>query len=433
MEYQNPKIADLDHCSAALILELDPAAPDFSDIPPAPLDRSAAEQVASHIADDIRGLFGGIDKLGMVAAGALYDQTELLRPGFPLLDALRDIFRGTLSRGGFVPQLIALGTTSGRFPIAAITPQRRPGSGPLLVLPFVFVGRKLNIATLSSNMENALLQTGTVSEATITAVQHAFGLRAVNMSYATAHDLCALLKVQLENSGFEPLWELLEHALFRRSGGKRVRLASGNCFLLTGNQVYAPYYTFDDWSQFGLGRDLDPEQLASAYGIWVRAHRQYALALSAYGLSVRPVLATPTLEQDDVEQALSAAGGMTTLEGDYFVETAERADSDTPERRLVITHQTLPDLGTLAYSVLALDQTERPLALEHYYPLSPHGVEAIVDHLIRRSDDFGIERRVLHPGALVFSPQGRCLESCDEPESSVDGYPSRFAQRKRPN
>lgn len=410
MEYQDPKIPELGQCSAVLTVELDPEtfAPDR--LPPGPLTREAAAQVAAQIGNDMQTLFGSLSDLSLVLPGALYDQTELLRPGFPLLDALDNIFRGTLVRGGYQPQVIALGSDSGAFPVATLNPARQPGAGPLLLLPFLFAGRKLKIMSLSSNLENSLLAQGTASEATVAAVQQAFGVQAVNMSYATVNDLCALLKVQLENSDFAPLWDLLEHALFQRAGVCRVALPGGNVYLLADGEVYALYYTFDDWAQFGPGREWPAAELANGYGAWVRAHRQYTLTLSAYGLPVHTLIANPTLEQADAEAALAAARAATPLEGAFMVETLERTNSDTQESRLVITNQYLPELGTLAYTVVALDTADRPLTLEHYYPLSPDGLSAIIDSLIQRSDDFGVARQVLHPRTLVYAADGRCLE-----------------------
>lgn len=414
MEYQDPKIPELGQCSAVLTVELDPETFSPDSLPPGPLDRESAARVAGHIAGDMQQLFGDLSDLSLVLPGALYDQTELLRPGFPILDALDNIFRGTLVRGGYKPQVIALGTDSGPFPVAVLNPACQPGAGPLLLLPFMFAGRKLKAMTLSSNLENTLLAQGTASEATIAAVQEAFGVQAVNMSYATVNDLCALLKVQLENSDFAPLWELLEHALFQRAGVCRVALPSGNVYLLADGAVYAPYYTFDDWAQFGPGRDLPAAELAEGYSQWVRCHRQYTLTLNAYGLPVHYLIASPSLEQDDAAAALVAAQAATPLGGDFVVETLERTPSDTQESRLIITNQYLPALGTLAYTVVALDAAGRPLTLEHYYPLSPHGLSAIIDSLIQRSDHFGVARQVMHPRTLVYSLDGRCLEPAND-------------------
>jgi len=313
-------------CSGALTIELALDRLDDPGIPTPPVSREAAAAIASRLAADLAGIVGGIERAGMVIPGALYDQTELLRPGFPLLQALEDVFRGTLGTGQFIPQLIALGAEAGGFPIAALNPQRR--SGPLLLLPFILVGLEDHIAALSHALEDRLLQSGKVSPDARAAVLQAFPLQARNMSYATVADLCALLQVQLEHSGFGELWRLLEHALFQRPGVNWVTLASGNSFLISGSEVYVPFYTFDDWAQIGPGRDREANGLAAGYGEWVRCYRQYVMTLTAYGLSVRIQLGDPELDGLDPDTALARMQARPALAGDYLV----RRDRGRPDR-----------------------------------------------------------------------------------------------------
>lgn len=272
---------ELAACSGVLTLELNtgPA----GSVPPGPVSRASATQIAEGIAADLGRLVPDLARFALVVPGALYDQTELLRPGFPLLAALDDVFRGTLLDGGFVPGLVALGSDDGRaFTLPALNPARQPGAGPLLMLPFSLLGRPGDITELSMQLENSLLQSGGVSVTTRQAVEAAFGLRAVNLSYATVGDLCALLKVQLEHAGFDGLWELLERALFRPQEPADVSLAPGNRFLMSEGTVWTPFWTFDDWAQIGPGQERPADALAAGYVEWVRTQRQYLMALSAW-------------------------------------------------------------------------------------------------------------------------------------------------------
>lgn len=398
---------ELASCSGVLTVELN----DLAGRPPPPLDRDGARRLATAMAADLSRILGGIEHLGMVAPAALYDQTELLRPGLPLLQALEDIFKGTLREADYTPQLLALGSDSGRFPIAAIDPARAPGSGPLLLLPFTLVGYRAAVTELAGVMENRLLQDGEVSAATRRLVQEGFGIAPRNLSYATVADLFALLKVQLDSNGFGPLWELLEHALFSRPGPRQAVLETGNRFVVDQGRVYTPFYTFDAWAGFGPGRDLEGAELGAGYAAWTRAQRQYGAALAAYGLTLRQVAGAPGLDRDQPGDALAALLGAPALDGDYLVETASRTgwntDARGTERRLEITHQQAGELGTLAYTVLALDAAGSPLALEHYYPLTPSGLETLIRDLKARSE--GLERQVLHPDGAVWSAGQRRL------------------------
>lgn len=405
---------ELRHYPGLLVIELDPQTSDPAGIPPQPLTVAAASALAGHVAKDLNHLLGGIDHLGLILPGALYDQTEILQPGLPLPVALADLYAGSL-QGGFVPQLIALGADQGLLPIAEINPQRRPGSGPLLLLPFCLIGPIAAIDRLARVMEDILLQNGETSPATREAVQQAFGLTALNLSYATLGDLCALLRVQLDGNGLLPLWELLEHAWFERPGVHPALLAGGNRFLVAGDHAHTLFYTFDDWAQFGPGRTLPAAALGDGYRRWVQQQRQYVSALAAYGLEVRWVLANPQLEEilatADGETAKAAMRAIPCLSGDYLIEALFQNDRESPEQQMVVTCHADPELGTLAYTVLTQDANGELLRLEHHYPLRPQGLKVIIDRLAQRCVEQGTKRQVLHPGRLLYADSGRSLRA----------------------
>lgn len=252
-----------------------------------------------------------------------------------------------------------------------------------------------------------------VSDATREAVQQAFGLQALNLSYATIGDLCALLRVQLDGNGLLSLWELLEQAWFERPGIRVATLAAGSRFLVAGDHAHTLFYTFDDWAQFGPGCKRAAAELGQGYRDWMQQQRQYALALEAYGLHVRWVLASPQLEQTladaDAEASVAAMRAIPCLSGDFLVEGIFRNDSENPEQQMLITHQADPELGTLAYTVTGLDAQGQLLRLEHHYPLRQQGLRVIIDRLLEQCATQGATRQVLHPGRLLYSETGRCL------------------------
>lgn len=401
------------HYAGLLAIELSLQPPELAVTPPSPLTVAAATRLASQIAADLDAILHGITHLGLILPGALYDQTEILQPGFPLLGALAALYRGSSPGAVFTPQVIALGADRGFFPVAAINPHCRPGSGPLLLLPFCLVGPSADIAQLARVMEDTLLQNGQVSPATRTAVQEAFGLAVLNLSFATVGDLCALLRVQLEANDFLPLWELLEHAWFERPGTREVRLEAGNRFLVAGDHAHTLFYTFDDWAQFGPGRTTAAPELGPGYLHWARLQRQYALTLAAYGLRVRWVLANPalerTLETEEGAAALAAFREIPCLSGDYLVERVFHNDSEQPEQKMQVTHQADAELGTVAYTVTTLDAAGQLVRLEHHYPLQPQGARVIAEQLLQRCAEQNAERQVLHPGRLLYSETSRSL------------------------
>ena len=418
----NPS-TELSHYAGVLALELDAEQSDPNGVPPAPLDVATATALAGHLAKDLERILGHIDPLGLILVGALYDQTEILRPGFPLTKALATLYKGSSPSPDFKPQLIALGSDRGFFPVAAIDPLRRPGSGPLLLLPFCFVGQANAIADLARIMEDILLQSGEVSQATREAVQQMFNLTILNVSFATLSDLCALLRVQLESNELLPLWRLLEHGWFEKDETCTVTLEPGNYFIAEKDDVHTLFYTFDDWAQFGPGRDLPATTLGSGYGRWTRAQRLYTLALELYGVHVRTVLANPpltaTLAGAEGKAAVAALREIPCLSGDFLVEAVFQNDSENTEQQVLITNQVDLELGTLAYTVTSLDAAGKLLRLEHHYPLNPEGLKVIIDRLRQRGAEQGAQRRVLHPGQLVYSETGRSLHSAAETDVAV--------------
>jgi len=152
-----------------------------------------------------------------------------------------------------------------------------------------------------------------------------------------------------------------------------------------------------------------------AVAVHARAHVANALALEAYGLHVRRVLANPRLEETlataDDDAALVAFRDIPCLSGDYLVERLFHNDSERPERQMLITHQADAELGTLAYTVTSLDADGQLARLEHHYPLQPHGVQVIAAQLTQRCVEQGAERQVLHPGRLLYSESGRSLRA----------------------
>ena len=405
---------ELRHYPGLLVIELDPQHADPSGIPPEPLTVAAASALAGHVAKDLDSILGGIAHLGLILPGALYDQTEILQPGLPLPVALADLYAGSL-QGGFVPQVIALGEDQGVLPITEINPQRRPGSGPLLLLPFCLIGPVAAIDRLARVMEDTLLQNGETSPATREAVQQAFSLTALNLSYATLSDLCALLRVQLDGNGLLPLWDLLEHAWFERPGVHPVRLDGGNRFLVAGDHAHTLFYTFDDWAQFGPGREWPAAELGDGYRRWVQQQRQYVSALAAYGLEIRWVLANPQLEDilatADGETAKAAMREIPCLSGDYLIEALFQNDREDPERRMTVTCHADPELGVLAYTVQTEDRDGEMLRLEHHYPLRPQGLKVIIDRLVQRCAAQSTERQVRHPRRLLYAADLRSLRA----------------------
>ncbi len=364
-----------------------------------PLAIQDAEQLGLAVARDLQRIVGELDRCGMVIVGAAYDLTEMLRPGLPAVEILMEIYRGSMQGGEFMPHFMAVGTRAGRFPIPSIKPAAAPGAGPLLMIPFVFVGEPDELDALSAQVEKSLLEKGQASSETERLVNESFGIDAVNLAYATFNDLCALLKIQLEHNGFEGLWTILEGALFHPDEPLTLSLPAGNQFLLHQGRVFTPFLTFDQWAERADG---PLERLVEGYGQWIRTQRQYHAALEAHGLEVL-TLARPWPAQADAGQALAEAREASVIAGTRLVEPLSEKAPLEHATTLALTEHSLPRLGPVAYTVLAQNSDGTVAYLANEYPLRPEGITEIRGHWASEAERLGLELQIIDPGTVVFS------------------------------
>lgn len=393
---------------AVLTVELDLDTVSQGAVPPAPLGREEAEMLGWALAEDLRRMLGSLDEVGLVVLAGLYDLTELLQPGLPLVDVSLELYQRSLPDTRFQPQLMTIGTHGNDFPIPAIAPARQPGAGPLLAIPMVFVGPSDAIDALSQRMEETLLETGQASLKTANMITTRFGIRPLNLSYATFNDLCALLRIQLEHNGFGGLWQLLEAALFPGEVPIRVVLDEGNLFLVQKDVCYTRYLDYDAWA----ARHPQSENPVEAYGRWQRQQRQYSAALQAHGLTVLAYQAEP--DQRDEEGEATAAYARAQQQAlpqdmDFAQYIILPSESLEGVARISLTEHRLPALGPVAYSVTAQDSDNTVLFLAHEYPLIPQAVRSIPERWRAIAAELGAEFEELQPGEMLISNEGTRL------------------------
>jgi len=391
-----------------LTVELDPSAI-LSTRPPEPLSRDNAELLAGPIADDLRRIIGDeVVDAGLIFPAALYDLTEILRPGLPMVEALLDIYRGSLRGGAFTPQLLALGSSGGRFPESAIAPARRPGSGPLLVIPFALVAPGPQLEPLRSKLEQVLLEKGRAGLPTDRALRQLMGVEPVHLSYATFHDLSALLKVQLEHAEFSGLWQLLEGALYRPDQIERVQLETGHQFFGTGGAVWTPWLTYDDWAVRHQANDRDAE---AGYAQWMQIQRQYMAGLNSHGVEVHVVEPQPGVEADDPEVALGVAQAHALNETTSWLrQTVTQNTEAGPVSIVSLTEQASPLLGPIAYTALVQAEDGSLIELSHDYPVRESGIADVQAEWEGRAKEHGATYHLERPGVITASGQPARLQ-----------------------
>jgi hypothetical protein len=345
------------------------------------LDKGQAEQMLAHLSADLAALLPEIADCSLTMPGALYDQTQLLRPGYPVirtLEALRQQHGASES-----PIMLGIGHREGRMPAPELVPEPDVTLGLLLALPVLASGAPGLAGALSRGLGQRFRERGRLPADATRGLEAKFGIRVIRARFMTLADLHAMLKMQLEHFGFLPLWELLNAALENRDEPLEVTGRNGQGFAWRDGAVRSEFETFDEWATRGGGRALPDADLALAggYAEWTREYRQYLTTLLAHGVSVRQYL----------------PGCAEPLDGSYLVE-----ESPIPPRSgtAQVTEHSSGDLGTVAVTVV------REGRLFNYYPLIPAGLNEL--HTSIRAAGLG-GGGVAFPGGINYDTRTRRL------------------------
>jgi hypothetical protein len=349
---------------------------------PALLGRADAEQLLAHVAADLGALLPDIGACSLIAAGALFDQTQILRPGYPAFSALEAVSLND-DPARFRPGLVSLGADDGSMPDRALQPDPDIPPGLLQLLPLVVHGPAMTVEALGQAMEYRFLEEGQLSAHSASWLQGAFGVVINHARFMTLTDLNAMLRLQLEHFGFLPLWELLDAALSGAAGPLAVRGQHGVELEWREGAIHLRFETFDFWATEGAGAALPAarQALAESYANWTRETRQYLTTLAAHGLDV--VFHHP---RDD-----------RVLDGPYFSEPGLALPGS---RRAAVTEHSFGDIGII--SVTTVDGEE---VLNHY-PLSADGLNAMHAGIRRRVPQ---GHTISFPGSLLYDEESRRL------------------------
>jgi len=350
---------------------------------PALLERAGAEQVLAHVAADLTAVLPGISQCCLGMAGALYDQTQVLRPGLPVYAALESLQRASNPGADFKPRMLSIGASEGRMPMQELQPFENIPLGLLQVLPLLVSGPASSLGQLAEAMEHRFLEKGQVSAHTAKALEAQFLVSVTHARFMTIMDLNALLRLQLEHFGFLPLWELLDAAINPASAALEVATPAGPRFKWTDGAVHCFFESFDWWAQHGGGRELPAGQhrLQASYAAWTREYRRYLTMLTAHG--VRVIQHLPGLEDAELTDSFLLEESTNAPEPFAAPVTAHAAD----------------DLGTIAVTVI---RGPRQINL---YPLRASGL----DDLHRFIRDEGFSGDIAYPGRLCYDENARRL------------------------
>ena len=357
---------------------------------PALLDRLAAEQVLAHIATDLRGMFPAINRCSLSMAGALFDQTQVLRPHLPVYAALETLQQSANPGSDFQPRMLSIGASVGEMPMRDLQPFKKIPLGLLQILPVLVSGPAELVDGLAAEMEHHFLEQGQLSAHSAKGLESHFKVSVSHARFMTITDLNAMLRLQLEHYGFLPLWELLDAAITPPADPLEVNTADGLRFKWQDGAVHSYFESFDWWANNGggAGEPASDQQLQSAYADWTREYRRYLTMLTAHGIEVSQHL--PRLEDAVLED---------TVQKDSFL--VEESTVTPDQAAAPVTSHIAGDLGTIAVTVVS---GKRQL---NFYPLLASGL----DNLHQFIRDQGYAGDIAYPGRICYDERSRQLIS----------------------
>lgn len=247
-------------------------------------DREVATEMADYVATDLSWLLTGVEDLDLAVATAAFDPSELLRPGWPVHSALVDLVQRAPDMGG--PRVLGFGSHDGEMP-----PQLRPNAnlrdGLLRLVPFVLHGDPAVLAPVAEQIEETLLEKGMAQAATMAFAQRIFNVPLQHVRYLSLHDLVTMTALQYENAGIDPLWPLIDNALFHPEREAWLDAPPEPLLYWDGEKVRMAEMDLDAWQAHGfLPPGFEGDKAARGHMFFERRQQQYRAVLGTHAITV---------------------------------------------------------------------------------------------------------------------------------------------------
>ena len=257
----------------------------------AALPQEQAGRLAELLARDLDKLVPGASALDLVFAAAHFDPAEVLRPGWPLHRRLDELGQRAPGRGQG-PRVIAFGADrEGAVPLPLAADAGLQG-GQMRVLPFLLSGAPETVRALQESFEEVLLDRGMAAADTALLAQESFGARIEHARYLTVHDLAAIMAMQYQHQGLQPLWPVIETALLAPDEEEWLDAPPEPLLRYAGGEVRIALLDPGAWQQRNGQATASPaaardvQELERAYEYFQARQRQFAAVLEAHGIAV---------------------------------------------------------------------------------------------------------------------------------------------------
>jgi hypothetical protein len=176
-------------------------------------ERANAQALAQSLAFELQRQLDSLDGLGLVWMAAAFDSAQLLRPGLPVFNELKQLYQAGIRDPLMAPQVMTLSALRGSAPSPVLQPDPSL-QGSLLYIPFVLLGSSEKMHAVAERLERQLMDQGLLDARAAFMLVDAFECKLEHARLLSLDDLAALTAANLDHAGLPGVWPLIEAALF---------------------------------------------------------------------------------------------------------------------------------------------------------------------------------------------------------------------------
>ena len=336
---------------------------DGSTLPKLVLEQDVIKSLNIQISKELQSIIPHLDDSTYAIVGGLFQSSEILQPGFPIHNQLRQYANAALKGENNRRNQLVIGANDSKLP-KGLMRNNKAQITPLLLMPFVIITENQETKDI---FETQLMHKGMSSVDLLQQLQNAIGVKIRHVNFMSVLDLAAMMHNHLQMAGFEPLWNILEQALFNENPETKAITRQHNEFYLSKKIVFTPFFSYQTWSKYGPGKDLDNKE--EAYLHYTQVQRQHVATLKEHGIDIRQFEPNPEIWPTSENHICFATLDKARINGEFYHEVIIPLNKDHSTK---VDKNDHPNLGIIFYQV-----TDKNGGLEYYYPITDVGIKEI--------------------------------------------------------
>lgn len=247
------------------------------------LSVAEASELGACIAQDLSTWITPHTNIDLSIAGACFDPVEILRQKWPIHAEIARLTH--LSPKSAEARLLSIGSDT-QMP-DGLHPELHFQGGPLRLVPLVLSGPAHAIAQVQSKLEDELMERGMAGAATALLAQELFSVAIEHARYMTLNDLVALMAMQYQHNGLQPVWPIIETALFAPEQSAWLDGAPEPLIYFEKNTAHIALLDYHQWTLMQTNiNDKNAQQLEVQFQQFQMRQRQISALLEAHGIEV---------------------------------------------------------------------------------------------------------------------------------------------------